>query len=299
MLADARFAALFMGNGINPKHWWTKGAGADVALSKSLEPLALLRTRLNVVSGLFNKHATGVGIHPGQTGNILSGAALRKGAVLRGGTSVDQVLAAAIGEETAQPSLVLGSADARANRRRNDLARATTAVADSGTNGQGNLLTPTSGGWLVSVPRQHQSCEVISPRGNRRFIPQQRGEVTSAIAWENYQARFNHAFGIEAEGFSEGAFCSLPVRDPQAVGGGRTCRGAAAARGSVFTANHAARHRGSRGINWVVPPPPGPLALRGGLRPQISSRIGLPCGRTGTGRPSVSWNSWSGSMPRW
>jgi hypothetical protein len=77
-------------------------------LSKSLEPLSGLRSRLNVVSGLFNKNATGVGIHPGQTGNILSGAALKKGAVLRGGVSVDQVLAARLGEETAQPSLVLG-----------------------------------------------------------------------------------------------------------------------------------------------------------------------------------------------
>jgi hypothetical protein len=103
-----RFAALFMGNGINPKHWWAKGSGAGMELSKSLEPLAPLRSRLNVISGLFNKHATGVGIHPGQTGNILSGAALHKGAVLGGGVTVDQVLADHLGEDTAQPSLVLG-----------------------------------------------------------------------------------------------------------------------------------------------------------------------------------------------
>jgi hypothetical protein len=103
-----RFAALFMGNGISPPNWWAKGSGAEMQLSKSLEPLASLRPRLNVISGLFNKHATGVGIHPGQTGNILSGAALQKGAVLRGGISVDQVLAAQIGQDTAQPSLVLG-----------------------------------------------------------------------------------------------------------------------------------------------------------------------------------------------
>src|SRR5438876_10891719 len=103
-----RFAALFMGNGINSKHWWAKGAGSDMRLSKSLEPLAPFRSRLNVISGLFNKNATGVGIHPGQTGNILSGAALQKGAVLRGGVSMDQVLAAQLGEETAQPNLVLG-----------------------------------------------------------------------------------------------------------------------------------------------------------------------------------------------
>jgi hypothetical protein len=103
-----RFAALFMGNGISPPNWWAKGSGPDMQLSKSLEPLSSLRPRLNVLSGLFNKAATGVGIHPGQTGNILSGARLQKGAVLRGGVSMDQVLAAHLGETTAQPSLVLG-----------------------------------------------------------------------------------------------------------------------------------------------------------------------------------------------
>jgi hypothetical protein len=103
-----RFAALFMGNGINPNHWWARGAGADMELSKSLEPMTKYRAKLNVVSGLFNKAATGVGIHPGQTGNILSGAALQKGAVLKGGVSMDQVLSARYGEETPQPSLVLG-----------------------------------------------------------------------------------------------------------------------------------------------------------------------------------------------
>jgi hypothetical protein len=103
-----RFAALFMGNGINPKHWSAQGSGADMELSKTLEPLSALRPKLNVISGLFNKHATGVGIHPGQTGNILSGAALQKGAVLRGGVSMDQVLASRLGDETAIPSLVLG-----------------------------------------------------------------------------------------------------------------------------------------------------------------------------------------------
>jgi hypothetical protein len=103
-----RFAALFMGNGINPDHWWAKGSGAEMELSKSLEPMAPFRARLNVVFGLFNKAATGVGIHPGQTGNILSGAALQKGAVLKGGVSMDQVLAAKFADETPQPSLVLG-----------------------------------------------------------------------------------------------------------------------------------------------------------------------------------------------
>ena len=36
-------------------------------------------------------------------------------------------------------------------------------------------------------------------------------ELTAAIAWENYRARFDHAFGCESEGYSEGAFCPLPA----------------------------------------------------------------------------------------
>lgn len=103
-----RFAALFMGNGVNPDHWWAKGAGDDMELGQTLEPLAPFKSKLNVVSGLFNKRATGVGIHPGQTGNILSGAALQKGAVLRGGVSIDQLLADRFQDATPQASLVLG-----------------------------------------------------------------------------------------------------------------------------------------------------------------------------------------------
>ncbi len=37
-------------------------------------------------------------------------------------------------------------------------------------------------------------------------------ELTAAIAWESYRGRFNHALGVEAQGFSEGAFCPLPER---------------------------------------------------------------------------------------
>lgn len=46
----------------------------------------------------------------------------------------------------------------------------------------------------------------------RHFTERQLVELTSAIAWENYRARFDHAFGIEAEDFSKGAFCPLPAR---------------------------------------------------------------------------------------
>jgi len=44
----------------------------------------------------------------------------------------------------------------------------------------------------------------------RNFSDRQLVELTSAIAWENYRARNNHALGIESEGFSKGAFCPMP-----------------------------------------------------------------------------------------
>ena len=43
-----------------------------------------------------------------------------------------------------------------------------------------------------------------------RFTERQLVELTSAISWENYRARFDHAFGIQAEGFSAGAYCRCP-----------------------------------------------------------------------------------------
>ena len=42
------------------------------------------------------------------------------------------------------------------------------------------------------------------------FSEPQLVELATAIAWENYRSRFNRAFGVLAEGFSEGAFCPLP-----------------------------------------------------------------------------------------
>lgn len=50
-------------------------------------------------------------------------------------------------------------------------------------------------------------------RLRERFNEAAMVELTATIAWENYRARFDHAFGIEAEGFSEGAVCALPVAD--------------------------------------------------------------------------------------
>lgn len=57
----------------------------------------------------------------------------------------------------------------------------------------------------VEVPQS------IFDKLRQNFSDAQLVELTASIAWENYRARFDHAFGIEAENFSEGAFCAMPV----------------------------------------------------------------------------------------
>jgi hypothetical protein len=102
-----RFGVMFMGNGINENNWSAEGSGADLKLSKTLSPLEPLKHKINVIDGLFNKAATGHGIHPPQTGSLLSGAEIQKGAVIRSGISVDQMIANAVGQDTPQSSIVL------------------------------------------------------------------------------------------------------------------------------------------------------------------------------------------------
>jgi len=96
-----------MGNGVNEDHWGSEGSGAEMNLSKTLSPLEPLKHKINVIHGLFQKRATGQGIHPAQTGCLLSGALIQKGAIIRAGVTVDQMLASRIGQDTPQSSIVL------------------------------------------------------------------------------------------------------------------------------------------------------------------------------------------------
>jgi len=102
-----RFGTMFLGNGINEDHWSASGAGAEMKLSKTLQPLEPLKQKINVIDGLFIKALTGQGIHPGQTGSLLSGARIARGAIIHSGTSVDQMIANRTGADTPQSSIVL------------------------------------------------------------------------------------------------------------------------------------------------------------------------------------------------
>jgi hypothetical protein len=76
-------------------------------LSKTLAPLEPLKHKINVIHGLFQKRSTGLGIHPGQTGGLLSGAMIQKGAIIHAGVTVDQLIANHVGQDTPQSSIVL------------------------------------------------------------------------------------------------------------------------------------------------------------------------------------------------
>jgi hypothetical protein len=102
-----RFAVVFLGNGINEDHWSAEGAGAAMKLGKTLAPLEPLKQKINVIDGLFVKALTGQGIHPAQTGSLLSGAHISKGAIIHSGISVDQMIASRVGDSTPQSSIVL------------------------------------------------------------------------------------------------------------------------------------------------------------------------------------------------
>ena len=103
-----RFACLFGGDGFHASHWWAKGNGSNLELSKVLEPLAPHKQKLNFIRGLFNEEALKGSIHSAQTGNLLSGAPLASHGEIRSGTSIDQVIARHMAPQTKVSSLVLG-----------------------------------------------------------------------------------------------------------------------------------------------------------------------------------------------
>jgi alkylhydroperoxidase family enzyme len=55
-------------------------------------------------------------------------------------------------------------------------------------------------------------CDELYGALRARFSERQLVELDAAICWENYRARFNRTFAVEAEGFSKGMFCALPER---------------------------------------------------------------------------------------
>ncbi len=104
-----RLGIVFFSNGVEPIHWWAKGSGAAMELGPAAAPLLPHCADMVFINGLYSQAAlSSTSPHLGRM-NLLSGApvSLDPG-VIRVGTTMDQVLAAQIGQRTAVPSLVLG-----------------------------------------------------------------------------------------------------------------------------------------------------------------------------------------------
>jgi alkylhydroperoxidase family enzyme len=54
-------------------------------------------------------------------------------------------------------------------------------------------------------------ADALFAKLSEKFTDAQLVELTATLAWENYRARFDHAFGVESEGFTQGSYCALPV----------------------------------------------------------------------------------------
>ena len=111
-----RYGCLLFANGVNPEHWWARGEGDAMELSKTLQPLAPFRRHLTFVKELHVYNDTSPG-HFKLFSNYLSGAKLEEGVLPQGAESLDQVIARHAGKDTPLPSLVLAVEPAESGLR--------------------------------------------------------------------------------------------------------------------------------------------------------------------------------------
>jgi hypothetical protein len=114
-----RLGLCFIPHGAVISNWTPIGEGTDFKISRALEPLAPFQDQLVVVSNLAHKQAGPAG--PGDNGGdhtrspavYLNGVHPKRtdGADIRAGTTIDQIAAAKIGQDTPLPSLELAIED--------------------------------------------------------------------------------------------------------------------------------------------------------------------------------------------
>ena len=109
-----RFCAIYFPYGVSlPKKnsseaqwsWFPDGQGRDFQFNESLQCLQPLRNQLTVLGGLSHPHGRKIGGH--DTADIFLTAAELKGGQLKNSVSIDQLMAAKLGNETRFPSLSL------------------------------------------------------------------------------------------------------------------------------------------------------------------------------------------------
>ena len=114
-----RVAFVYTANGVIMRDWTPAAEGAGFAFSKTLAPVEPFRDDLLVLTGLAHRNGEALGDGPGDHARAgaswLTGVHPKKtrGADIRNGMSVDQMLAGTIGRDTPLPSLELGLQDVR------------------------------------------------------------------------------------------------------------------------------------------------------------------------------------------
>ena len=109
-----RMAFVYVPNGKHMPDWTPSTTGEDFELPYILEPLAAVKKKFMILSGLAQDHGRphgdGPGDHARALSSFLTGAQARKthGADIHVGVSVDQVAARKVGQTTRFPSLELG-----------------------------------------------------------------------------------------------------------------------------------------------------------------------------------------------
>jgi len=109
--APLRSAFLYFPNGAIPAAWWPTGAGKDFALARTMEPLAKVKDKIQILQGLNDVSANGGpdggGDHARANGTFLTGVRIKKtnGADFHAGTSIDQAMAQQMGMTTPFKSL--------------------------------------------------------------------------------------------------------------------------------------------------------------------------------------------------
>ncbi len=109
-----RMGFVYVPNGKHMPDWTPAAEGEAFELPYIMEPLAKVKDRLLVISGLAQTKARangdGAGDHARALGTFLTGVQVRKthGADIKAGKSVDQVAAGRVGRTTKFPSLELG-----------------------------------------------------------------------------------------------------------------------------------------------------------------------------------------------
>lgn len=104
-----RFVFWFNGNGIPERYWIPRETGPDYASPPCLAPLARLQDDVQILSGLDNPNGQTSGVgngHQRSMSALVSGA--KYTGIGAGAPSIDQLVAARIGQESRFPSLQIG-----------------------------------------------------------------------------------------------------------------------------------------------------------------------------------------------